>query len=55
LFESAPDSAQQHARCCCVVFKLETEFHMHFVLNQDGELIITDEAEEVLDVDEMDE
>jgi len=28
---------------------------MHFVLNQDGELIITDEAEEVFDADETDE
>ena len=28
---------------------------MQFILNQDGELIITDEAEEAFDLDETDE
>ena len=31
------------------------ELHMQFILNQDGELIITDEAEEAFDLDETDE
>ena len=31
------------------------ELHMQFILNQDGELIITDEAEEMFDLDETDE
>ncbi len=51
--EGAPDSAQQQARCCCAVFILEMELHMQFILNQDGELIITDEAEEAFDLDEQ--
>mgnify|MGYP001167773470 FL=1 len=53
--EGAPDSAQQQARRCCAVFILEMELHMQFILNQDGELIITDEAEEAFDLDETDE
>ena len=53
--EGAPDSAQQQARCCCAVFILEMDLHMQFILNQDGELIITDEAEEAFDLDETDE
>jgi len=36
-------------------FQTRDGVHMHFVLNQDGELIITDEAEEVFDVDETNE
>ena len=31
------------------------ELLMQFILNQDGELIITDEAEEMFDLDETDE
>ena len=48
-------TAQQQARCCCAVFILEMELLMQFILNQDGELIITDEAEEAFDLDETDE
>ena len=53
--EGAPDSAQQQARRCCAGFILEIDLHMHFILKQDGELIVTDEAEEMFDVYETDE
>jgi hypothetical protein len=52
LFGDAPDSAWQQARCCCAVFNLELELRMHFILNQNGELVITDEGEEVCELDE---
>jgi hypothetical protein len=52
LFGGAPDSAWQQARCCRAVFNLELEVRMHFILNQNGELVITDEGEEVCELDE---
>tara|TARA_Y100000385_G_scaffold264665_1_gene298248 strand:+ start:2480 stop:2647 length:168 start_codon:yes stop_codon:yes gene_type:complete len=52
LFGDAPDSVRQQARCCRAVFNLESELQMHFILNQNGELIITDEGEEVCELDE---
>jgi hypothetical protein len=48
----APDSVRQQARCCRAVFNLELELSMHFILNQNGELVITDEGEEVCELDE---
>ena len=55
MFEDVPDSAQQQANCCCAVFDSETELHLHFILDQNGELIVTDEGEEVFDIDDSDE
>jgi hypothetical protein len=52
LFGGAPDSAWQQARCCRAVFNLELEVRMHFIFNQNGELVITDEGEEVCELDE---